>query len=185
MPTVHRVVSVTIGTLLLTASLFSVAAQDTVELGARVRVRTSIAQRPMLVGTVLAREGQSLGVSVTEPASLAGTRLDIALEHVTRLEVSQGRKSQTVRGALIGGGVGLVAVASICLVLLANDNVEGGYEFLVYYSVIGMAAGAATGGLVGTMIKAESWRDVSPARLRVSLGPHARDGMAMRIMVRF
>lgn len=162
------------------------------ELGARVRVRTSAPHRQTLVGTVTALEAHSLQIDVTKPGSSAGTRMDLSLENVTRLEVSQGRKSGIGRGILLGGGLGLATGATAGAILgfgLSSypeyRNSEAPVRGALVLGGIGLAAGVGIGAIIGAMSKVESWHGLSLDRLRVSILPDSRSGAPIGGSVRF
>jgi hypothetical protein len=157
-----------------------------------VRVRISAPHRQTLVGTVIAWERQSLVVNVTGPDNLAGTRMELPLETVTRLDVSQGRRSKAGRGAVIGGGVGL-ATGALAGAILAQglsqypDYQDPGFAVQVVgaFSGIGLAAGLGVGAVIGAISKGESWQALSLDRMRVSVLPDSRSGAPTGVAVGF
>lgn len=179
---------VAVGIFLLTASDLSAAAREpALEPGTRVRVRIAAPHRQTLRGTVMAWERQSLLVNVTEPASLAGTQMDLSREPVTGLEIGKGKKSRTVRGALVGGGVGLATgvVAGAILGPKIDNSDNGTFRAAPFLARIGLAGGVAIGALIGTINKGESWENVSLDKLRVSVQPDLRSRGLMGVAVRF
>ena len=124
-----------------------------------------------------------------------GNALALALDPVTKLEVSRGRKSFGAgRGALIGGLVGAASGAIIgaanyeepppcvpkalfdCSDFLGWDRVSPtAAQAAVQWAAFGAVAGYAIGRLLGSAMKTERWEEVPLDRLRLSLGPQ-RDG---------
>ena len=170
--------------------LASATAQVPVRKGARVRVTRppicpptdTICMRgppPQSVGTFWAWEADSLIMESN------GNALALPLDSVTKLEVSQGQKSYTEVGAIIGLLVGGVAGAAIASASVEECVPEGwfscfgsdmgsGFVSLVG-ALVGGAGGALFGGLIGSAIKTDRWQEVPLDRVRVSLGPQ-RDG---------
>jgi len=116
--------------------------------------------------------------------------MDLSLENVTSLEVSQGRRSRAGEGAMIGSGVGLAtgllagaivdhAIRSYPEYQDANNNA------VVLLGAIGLAGGLGIGAMIGAMSKGESWHRLSLARLRVSALPDSRSPVLARGSVRF
>lgn len=101
---------------------------------------------------------------------LAGPPGAIDLRHVTRIEVSQGRKPKWLLGAGVGALAGFAAGAVV------KEIVEGGVASddqlpaVLYYG-----GGAATGLLIGTglsvVLAGDRWEDLPPDRWRI-LPPH-------------
>ena len=131
------------------------------------------------VGTFWAWEGDSLIMESN------GNALALPLDSVTKLEVSQGQKSYTVDGAIIGLLVGGVAGAAIGYASYQKCESQGEFfsciaDFGPAYGALGGAlviglGGGVVGALIGRLIKTERWAEVPPVRLRVSRGP-PRDG---------
>jgi hypothetical protein len=82
----------------------------------------------------------------------AGISTPIERETVGRLEVSLGRRSNALKGMLIGGGVGLLSGLLYPEGSLSDDRSE---------AVLTVAlSGALWGALIGALIKTERWRTV-------------------------
>jgi len=178
---------VAVGVFLLTASDLSAAAREpALEPGARVRVRIS-APHQTIIGTVMVWERDSLLINVTKPARLAGTHMDLSREHVVKLEVSQGKKSKPLKGAIVGVGVGLaigVIVGAIVGPEIDNSD-NGSFRAAPFLAGFGLASGVGIGTLIGAIRKGESWQALALDRLRVSVLPDSRSRGPMGVAVRF
>jgi hypothetical protein len=100
--------------------------------------------------------------------------LTISLTGVTRLEVSQGRKSNALKGLLIGSIVGVSTGVVVGLVVA-----ESCWDHKVACAAAGTAVVGVTGALVGLGIgalsKSDRWEEIPLDRLQVSIVPQ-RDG---------
>ena len=74
--------------------------------GERVRIKAPSVSKHRLIGTAVTVDADTLMLRSDKPAA---TPLAISLASVTKLEVSQGRKSNTGKGAVIGLLVGVGA----------------------------------------------------------------------------
>ncbi len=167
-------------TVSLLVPLAALSAQEPppIEAGSRIRVTAPAAGADKLVGTWLDSDGVELRVQTEEQPS----PLTISLADVTRLEVSNGRKSKW----LIGAGIGAVGGAVLGAALGANmqGDFSDSDKRIIAATGLGLA-GALVGGLVGSQIKTERWEEVPLDRLRVSIVP-LRDGrFALGLSVEF
>lgn len=146
-------------TLLLSFSA-GLRAQEAIDLhsGTRVRVTAATPTVTVRIGTL-----QAFDSSVLQLRS-AGSSIEIPLAAITRLERSEGRKSN-----LLGGAVGLVvgAAAGGAVGCLANSDDYG--VFCGGQSdakvAAGAAVGAATGAVLGALLfRQERWSDVRLVR---------------------
>ena len=141
------------------------------------------------VGTFWAWEADSLIMESN------GNALALALDSVTKLEVSQGQKSHTIEGAIIGLLVGGVAGAAIGYA--SHQECESQGEFFSCIGdlgpesaalggalVIGLGGGVV-GSLIGRSIKTDRWRQVPLDRLRVSFAPQRDGRFGLGLSVRF
>ena len=181
--------------------LASATAQVPIRPGARVRVTRPPICPPNVTcvgvrrygGTFVAWKADSL---VMESK---GNALALALDPVTKLEVSRGRKSFGAgRGGIIGGVVGAASAAIIGAAsyeepeepqpCVPRDFLDWLFrdpwgdrisrtaaDAAVQWAVVGAVVGYAIGRLLGSAIKTERWEEVPLDRLRVNLGPQ-RDG---------
>ncbi len=182
-----RVMSVFLLALVLASPSVAVAAQQTpVTPGARVRISApSVAENPLL-GTVVALPADTLIVDAPGYAD----PLALPLASVARLEVSQGQESRTLKGAgigsLIGAGAGLASAAIACAITGDCDSGDP-YTGLVYLSlgVLGAAAGALTGAIIGSTKEVDRWVDVPLERVRFGLTPSEHLGLTVSARVAF
>ena len=108
------------------------------------------------------------------------------LASVTHLDVSRGRKSHVMRGALIGLAAGVMGTVIGCI----GENCEWDDDGVPvdvgppFPFRIGLAGGVV-GGIAGYFIKTERWEEVTLERLRVSLTPQRDGGFALGFSIRF
>ena len=119
-----------------------------------------------LVGTVVAFEADSLMVQ-------RGTDTwRLSLASLTRLEMSQGRRSHAGLGAgiglLVGAGVGAV-IGSGCDLTVVPVSSEAGC-IAVGVALVG-GAGALLGAVIGSHTRTERWAEVPLDHLRISFMP--------------
>ncbi len=115
-----------------------------------------------------------------------GDTLQVALMNVTRLDVYMGRKAQAGAGAVVGG---LVVVVPLAIMAAALCN---GASFgcptageAAKALLIGGAAGAFVGALIGAATNTDRWEEVPLDQLRVSFGPQPDGRIALGLSVRF
>lgn len=124
--------------------------------------------------------GDSL--AVTE----AGVTSSYRLRRLSRLEVSQGRRSHWPLGAGVGFVVGAGATyavaqsggsTSLCDRDANQDALNSGE--CLGLTFLGGVVGAGLGALVGSLIHTERWRDVplQNFRLAITTGPNRRLGL--------
>jgi hypothetical protein len=119
----------------------------------------------------------------------------VARRAASLIEVSDGIRSHTTLGALVGGGVGTgvglaVALARPCD---AGSNNLGERVFGLFvcggtgfFTVLAsMAAGATAGWIVGLMTKSERWASLRSDIVTVAIAPRGNDGLGLAIRVRF
>ncbi len=157
----------------------SLGAQVLVEPGQRVRVTAPDLGIRNQAGRFEGFRGDTLVVAV------ADSTMTLPVASVTRLELSRGRESLggkgAIVGAVVGGAIGLTIGARRVSACEEEDPTEfltgdpGCLFFLVEPVLLSTAGGALLGGIVGEIIKADRWEEVSLDRVRVSLVPQ-RDG---------
>jgi hypothetical protein len=159
------------------APFTSVIAQEPppVQSGARVRVtapRLGMSKQP---ATFQAIRGDTLVV-------LADSTLHCPVEFVSELEVYRGRKSNSLLGAVIGAGAGLVwatyRATEECPGPLCEEQIALGSMFCA-------GGGAIIGSLIGLAIRTDRWEEVPLSRLRVSLAPQRNGRLGFGLEVRF
>jgi hypothetical protein len=121
-----------------------------------------------------------------------GSTIVLPLDAVTKLEVSQGQKSNTVVGALVGLLIGGIAGAAIAKA--THEECEGGWgcfgdlgpRFVAGAGfVIGGLGGGGVGALIGRSIKTDRWEEVPLDRVRVSFGLQREGRFGFGASVRF
>ncbi len=151
--------------------------------GDRVRIAAPEIVNDRVVGTVVALKPDTLAVNVENRDS----PLALPLASLTKLEVSQGQKSRTLKGAgigfLVGGAAGLATAALACAI--AGDcDADDPYTGLVYavFGVLGAGVGTLTGAIIGSTIKVDRWDTVQLDQLRVGLPPR---GHGLEVSAKF
>ncbi len=163
--------------LLIPLSFTSLAAQDTLSAGDKVRLST-VQQRGVVGYWVSLDDNQLTLRSETHHSSLV-----LPLASLTKLEVSQGITSHTGLGAGIGFVIGTV-VGGALVIGVCTD------EFLGPCTIGQVAAGlaitilppTALGALIGSAIRTEQWKEVPLDRIRVSLTPR---GHGLEVSAKF
>ena len=154
----------------------STQVQPPLESGKRIRVAAPLVGSERMVGVYLSHDDTTMQLQTEAQVA----PLTIPLVYVTRLELSQGRKSNALKGLVIDSASGVVLgiVAGLVVGQENGDNPCGGGR-PAECAAIGAVAVGATGALVGLGIgalsKSERWNEVSLDRLRVSIVPQ-RDG---------
>ncbi len=150
------------GTLLaVTVALLSASAVEAQPLrpGDRIRITAPRLDLDARSGTLVLLDAENLVLDTPE-------RLTIPVDAVTHIEVSEGRRGNGRRGALIGAGtalaVGLVVFSKAEGGGHCSGSEEGTGACLAYLGT-GVALGAFGGLIVGLAIRTERWRPVSIA----------------------
>ena len=176
--------------------LASAKAQVPIRRGERMRVTGPLICQPTYtvcvgpprqsVGTFWAWQADSLIMERN------GNALALPLDAVTKLEVSQGQKSNTLEGAIVGLLIGGVAVGAIAIA--TYEECEGGWGCIGDFGpgfaalvggLVGGLGGVVVGALIGSEIETDRWREVPLDRVRVSLGPQRDGGFGFGASVRF
>jgi hypothetical protein len=153
--------------------------------GDRVRVTIQESSGSLRhVGMLVALGGDSLVVM--------GERMALTwrLPSVTRLEVSRGRTSAWVPGAVIGAGVmGASSVVLFALVCTVSSAAEGSncdqWGAGALFAVAGAAVGGLLGAGIGALIMHDCWEPVPLEYLRVTIGPAGGKRLALAVSLRF
>jgi hypothetical protein len=122
------------------------------------------------------------------------TAASYAVRDVTRVEVSQGRRSRW----LVGAGVGAVGGAGATFLVLNGTLFGGGSASTapcnrsanqdaisvgecVGLTALGAVAGAGLGALIGGLIRSERWEDRPLTSLRVGAAPSGAVRLGLRL----
>ena len=182
---------VRIGSVIVAACLSSsapLAAQPVtapLPVGARLRVTAPCEARPstscVFAGDLLALRGDTARIDV------GGVATDLALSLATRVERSDGRRTHRLAGAalgfsLIGGGLYLWMDSNEFCDPSDNQDAIGVRECLALAGLAGVG-GAGLGALIGHFVRTERWREVPAERVRISVAPDARGGVALTHLV--
>ncbi len=197
--------------------LASATAQVSVRPGERVRVtrlplcppNTLCVKTPrQSVGTFLAWEADSLVVQSN------GNSLALPLDSVTKLEVSQGKKSFTLEGAVLGLLGGVVAGVAVeiaagyekekrtCKLFIGDIIVDTGPPSEISCreepgtpetwgspswrgATIGAVLGAIAGGLIGARSMSDRWQKIPLEQVRVRVTKRRDGRFALGASVRF
>lgn len=162
--------------------------------GARLRISSpELAMHDMIVGMV-ATSSDTLLVEHIQPA-MSGGRVQqdtvvsaVSIASITKLEVSQGLRSNRDRGArtgaLIGAGAGLLVG-----ITAAGFDYGGwwdpGAEVIPATIVIGAAWGAVVGLVVGSLSQRDDWQEVPVASLRLGIAAGPADRFRIGASLRF
>lgn len=144
--------------------------------GARVRVTTSAPSR-RLTGTLIDVEGDSLRLAVGKRDTVG-----VPLSAVTRLEESRGRQPNRMKGALIGGGVGLALGLGVGLLVdfgrslgcESSSCTSNLGEALAIGGLAGTGVGAGLGALLAGALAKERWQPVARPGRSVGIGLRLR-----------
>lgn len=102
----------------------------------------------------------------------------IPVRSIVRMEVDRGRKSNVGWGALAGVlGGGLLGFATS-----GGDTDSPGFQSAV--TVVGAAAGAGLGALIGAAVRTTRWEAVDADRLQLAVTPNPR-GFGVQVSLRF
>lgn len=148
--------------------------------GTPIRIQTALKPGTWITGAAIGITPDSIGIVPTASADT----LRFARSELHTMEVSQGRKSNAGRGALIGGGVvgglGLVLGVACAATTDESDWVGCGANEVVAITAVGALSGAALGALIGATSHRERW---APARLapNVSVGGGGRVRVGLKV----
>lgn len=164
--------------LLLCLSGGTVEAQ-TVTPGERVRATTGEANY-RITGTLEEWRRDTLYV-ISDGGSEGTVARPLALGSLSRLEVSEGHRSNAGKGALIGGGIGLALGGAFSLIAAPRVDTEVPTSDYLLLTGIAAAGGAGIGALIGSFSKSERWREYPLDRLRVGLLPSSDGGYRLTV----
>lgn len=148
--------------------------------GDRLRVKTASST---VIGTLDTREPEYLVIQT------ATIQARISWDSISRLQISRGMKSNTLKGA-IGGTLLLGAVGGfIYIVACPPDGTASDTSFCEKTSPGGWTGvWAVTGGLFGALVgyssKSERWEDLPSDRWRIQVTPDLNGGVAVGASLR-
>jgi hypothetical protein len=152
-----------------------------VEAGSRVRVTTVPASPGRRIGTLVSLDRDTLRWSRWDTTSV----IAVPVASVARLERSTGRRSNTGRGAMIGGLIG-AGFGLFVGIAAATDNsgfLQVGVDDIAAVTGIGGAAGAGVGAIIGSLSRRDRWEPVS---LTPRVGANLRRSRTIsRLTIRF
>ena len=173
---VMRTTGLTAVALFFILSAGSLDAQ-TVSAGERVRA-TIEEQSGKLTGTLEEWGSDTLYV-VPDGASQDVPASAIPLSTLSKLEISEGLKSNAGKGALIGGGIGLVVGGAMSIIAGSTVDTEvTSTDYLIFTGFV-TVGGVGIGALVGALIKSERWEELPLDRLRLGIAPRSDGGFQL------
>lgn len=139
------------------------------EPGTRIRLTARMPERQRWTGRFVSVVNDTLTM---RPGDKEGGLLAVSMLDVTRLEVSRGTRSNSLRsagwgfviGAVLGGVVGYAGTNN------SNDLYGAGFDAAAGAVVVGIL-GAAVGAVHGARNPSEHWRDVNLKDLRAAGNP--------------
>jgi hypothetical protein len=128
------------------------------EAGSRVRVTTAPATPGRRIGTLVSLDTDTLRWSRWDTTSV----IAVPMALVARLERSTGRRSNTGRGAMIGGLIGAGFGLFLGIAATTDDSgwFEVGIDDIAAVTAILGAGGAGAGALIGSLSKRDRWEPV-------------------------
>lgn len=146
--------------------------------GSRVRVKT-----PTLVAPLIANFLEQRGDTMVFIEDGRGRGVwSFALSQIERLEMTAGEsgrnKRPVARGAVIGGGIGVVGGLLFASAAQPSDSSKKYSRPLT--AALGAGVGAGIGALLGARVKSEHWVNV-PLPRQFSLIPNRRGGVTIAI----
>jgi len=99
-----------------------------------------------------------------------GETVALPTSTLARFEVSQGRRAQTVKGTLIGLGLGVGAGLLFGLAVKTDDctdfcEIEVTTGDVLALTAVGAGLGAGVGALIGAVSHAERWQPINTRHL--------------------
>lgn len=174
-------VSVPAAVLLSSISIASLDAQA-VDAGNRVRV-TVEEQAGNMTGTLTEWSQDTLHVAPDGSAEQV-TATAIAVNTLSRLEISKGLRSNAGKGALIGGGIGLLVGGGMSIIAGSTVDTEvTSNDYLVFTGLV-TVGGAGVGALIGALIKSERWEEYPLDSLRLGIVPRGGGGFQLTAVLR-
>jgi hypothetical protein len=144
-----------------------------VEAGSRVRVTTSPATPGRRIGTLVSLDTDTLRWSRWDTTSV----IAVPVPSVARLERSTGRRSNTGRGAMIGGLIGAGFGLFLGIAASTDDGWDVGVDDMAAVTGIVGAGGLGVGAIIGSLSKRDRWEPV-PLTHRAAATRAARRNIA-------
>jgi hypothetical protein len=137
--------------------------------GSTIRLRRKDAGGDWLVGRLAHHDSQGLGLALQDDQQ------EFRYGQIKKLQVSEGMKTNTWKGALIGGGVGLLIGG---VIFLANNpgnaaspyGLSEGEAYALEVIGNGMIAGYVVGAIIGAGTKTEHWDELKIPQTDDALG---------------
>jgi hypothetical protein len=145
-----------------------------ITVGSRVRVLAPSAVKGQVEGTVMQIDENSLLLSTDDHLPLTVPRGAIA-----RLDVSTGRHRKWLKGMCIGAVIGAVSWGASYTDCTSSSCDTSRGDVMA----IGAVGGSIWGAGIGALFSGDRWSPVPLERVRVSLGPTRRQGMALSLSV--
>ena len=154
---------------------------QTIPRGTRIRVSLKASPEKLLVGTADTLRNDWLRWRPADDSSVT-----LPLSAINTLEISQGRHSNSGKGAKTGGVIlgGLSLATFGFLASLPEDDffrLEGGWRDALLLTAGGTAAGAAVGALIGSMSSSEHWQNVPLGSVQVAPVSLVRFGVGVSL----
>ncbi len=150
--------------------------------GDRVRVNAPMVSSDPLVGSLVELTADTCVVT----PEYAATAVRYPMVSITEFEVSQGLRSNTLRGL----GIGFAAGATLGIVwgLIEGDDPEGLLSFTAgekaaLGAVVFGGIGGIVGAVAGALTKTERWREVPLDQLGVTLAPQSGGGLSVGLRI--
>lgn len=114
------------------------------------------------------------------------TPVRVAVTAITELEVSTGRHRKTVKGMLIGAGLGAALYGAVYASQGSSDCTGVSNGGVCFTSVgqavgLGLAAGGIVGAGIGALFKGDRWARMPAEHLRVSVVPTRIPALAVSL----
>ena len=177
--------AVTVSLVLLAAAPLAGVAQvgPSVVLGATVRAKPTGSGARWVQGNLVALTSDSVSIRVPQN----GDTVSLFTGALADLQVSQGTRARTGKGALLGLGIGagtglLLGIAASAESCTGFCEIDVGPEDVVAVAAILGGLGAGIGALIGAASHGERWQRVVEPYPAVRLGMH---GGALGMRLRF
>lgn len=166
-------ICVTLGTDALSAQSY-----ETSLVGQQVRITTDTTlASTTLTGTMVRVDSFSVWLLRRDKSEVR-----IPLASVERLQIRGGKRSNWLKGGIIGAAIGSGGVALVAL----SDSDAGEFGQLVALLIgVGAGGGALVGTLVGSQIKSDGWKTVDRGRLQLSTSGRTAPHVTVSFVLRF